>query len=128
MRFSVDGVPAPQGSKSVSRSGHLYEANPRSREWRRLMVDTIRAEHDGLPVDEPVNVVLDFRMPRPKKPRFATPAVKPDLDKLTRNVLDALTDAGVLRDDSRVIEIRASKRYSDIPGVTIMVYTEKQDN
>ena len=34
---------------------------------------------------------------------------------------DALTDAGVWRDDAQVVEINASKEYGEHPGVTISV-------
>ena len=34
---------------------------------------------------------------------------KPDLDKLTRAVLDSLTDAGVFTDDSRVVWLNVAK-------------------
>nr|DAN37658.1 MAG TPA: Endodeoxyribonuclease RusA [Caudoviricetes sp.] len=68
-------------------------------------------------------------MPKPKRPRWDVPAVKPDLDKLTRAVFDALTDAGVWRDDSRVVDMRVTKRYEDaeaVPGVWVEVQALKQ--
>jgi Holliday junction resolvase RusA-like endonuclease len=45
----------------------------------------------------------------------------PDLDKLLRAIGDALTIAGVFADDSRIIEINASKSFADQrpPGVHI---------
>lgn len=64
----------------------------------------------------PVSVRLDFVMPRPKSAprRFTPPAVKrPDIDKLSRAVLDALT--GICwHDDSQVIALTATKRLAEI--------------
>jgi Holliday junction resolvase RusA-like endonuclease len=77
-------------------------------------------------------VKIEFRFPRHNShfgtgknvgklkasaPKFV--AVKPDVDKLIRAVLDALTDAGVFRDDSRVVQVSATKIYADKPGALI---------
>jgi Holliday junction resolvase RusA-like endonuclease len=50
--------------------------------------------------------------------------VPPDLDKLTRAVLDGLTRAGVWADDGQVVELRATKCYDDDhpPGVDLWVW------
>jgi Holliday junction resolvase RusA-like endonuclease len=49
----------------------------------------------------------------------AFPLGKPDVDKLSRGVMDALTGI-IFRDDSCVVTKRASKRYGR-PGVAIEV-------
>jgi crossover junction endodeoxyribonuclease RusA len=62
-------------------------------------------------------VDLAFVMPRPKSaPKTKTlPAVKrPDIDKLTRAILDAITGI-CLVDDSQVVGLKASKRIA-LPG------------
>jgi len=58
----------------------------------------------------------------------AHPRGRPDLDKLIRATLDALTDAGALTDDATVVSILAIKCYPggdldalDVPGVSIVV-------
>ena len=49
-------------------------------------------------------------LPRGRRPVTKVYAdTKPDLDKLTRSVLDSLTDAGIFTDDSRVVAIDACK-------------------
>jgi Holliday junction resolvase RusA-like endonuclease len=47
-------------------------------------------------------------------------SVKPDIDKLSRSVLDAIT-GGIVKDDSQVIILNARKEYGDKPGVLIRV-------
>jgi Holliday junction resolvase RusA-like endonuclease len=89
----------------------------------------------GTPFTEPVEVRLMFFLARPKghfgtgrnadKIRNSAPAVpgvKPDLDKLVRSVLDALTGT-VIRDDSQVVGLIASKLYDDQghPGLMAQV-------
>lgn len=110
----VPGVPAPQGSKSVTRRGVMYEQNKRTKPWREAVVAHCRA---ALPaswevLDGPLDAELVFYLPRPQRPAYASPAVKPDVDKLARNVFDGLTQAGVIRDDARVVRLTASKVYA----------------
>jgi Holliday junction resolvase RusA-like endonuclease len=56
------------------------------------------------------------------------PRGRPDLDKLVRATLDALTDAGALVDDANVVTMHAVKCYPagdldalDVPGAVIVV-------
>lgn len=54
----------------------------------------------------------DADLPRPKRPRWWSPGVKPDLDKLCRALLDGMTDGGLITDDARVVGLHAHKRYA----------------
>ena len=129
--FFIEGVPVPQGSKTVSQAkgrAWLRDANAaKLKPWRHV----IAAHADlGVTFDCPVTVTLSFVLPRPKRPRWPVPAVKPDLDKLVRAVMDGLTDGGLLGDDARVVNLTASKRYptpGDPTGVGIDV-TEWREN
>lgn len=54
------------------------------------------------------------------------PSVKPDLDKMTRAIMDGLKEAGVYRDDALVVKIRVIKQYAGdtpdaAPGAWITV-------
>ena len=118
------GTPVPQGSKSFTRTGRFYEANPRHKAWRATVAASVAAQHKGPPIDQPVHVELCFWMPRPKRPRWPVPAVKPDLDKLVRSVHDSLQAGGVLAEDSRVVRLTAQKAYvpdGQDPGVTVVI-------
>lgn len=119
LSFFVPGVPAPQGSKSMSRSGHMYEANKRLKPWREALVHhAARAYHED-PIDTPVRVTAVFYFPKPRTTRFKHhPAGKPDVDKLCRAVLDSLTIARVIRDDARVVELSARKEWADTKNGT----------
>ena len=126
----VDGTPIPQGSKTgYVRGGRavLVDANKKLKPWRAAVraaaEDAIRDAGWEI-LDEPCRVHLMFTMPRPKRPRWGVPAVKPDLDKLARAVFDALTDAGVWCDDSRVVSMEVTKTYEGedaAPGVWVEV-------
>lgn len=123
--FFVEGVAVPQGSKSARVYGGRavltdgFGDKPRVlKAWRRAVFEAA----PKLGLDVPVVVELCFVLPRPKsRPRDVFVAVKPDLDKLVRAVLDGLTstktEVGLLRDDSRVVRLVAEKRYCGVDGV-----------
>ena len=112
--FFCPGVPKPQGSKNVSRSGHTYEANKDLPAWRAKVAQVARLHHEGAPLDVPVRVTAVFVMPRPKRPKWDYPAGPPDTDKLQRAVGDALEKAGVVRNDSRIVAWAPLKRYPEV--------------
>lgn len=129
--FFVPGVPAPQGSKSqgIGRNGKPYmrEDNPRTKPWRTVVVRALQDDH-GKPLvvfDSAVWVSLRFVFVRPKSHKPTTlPTSRQlgDVDKLTRNMLDALTQSGVLTDDSYVLRLRdVEKVYGPNPGVHIRI-------
>jgi len=107
-------------------------------EWRRTVTAAAIYEMEQRNRFEgPVLCTLDFWLPRPvghfgtgknagriKPSAPGWPAVPGDLDKFVRAVGDALTDAGVWRDDALVVALRAVKRYADdgqLVGVDVAV-------
>jgi Holliday junction resolvase RusA-like endonuclease len=48
------------------------------------------------------------------------PAKRPDVDKLARACLDALTQSGAIRDDAQVVMLGATKVYG-LPGMVMTV-------
>lgn len=124
----VPGRPAPQGSKRSLGAGRpLIESSRHVKPWRADIREHILAEYVGPVLDEPLCVELRFVMPRPAStPKSYTPyAVKrPDVDKLVRAVLDAISSAGVWADDARVVELYATKAIAtaeERPGVCIRI-------
>ena len=134
LHFIAVGEPAPKGStRAFVRAGRaiVTATNKRTKPWEATVAHAA-IEAGARQVEGPVSVLLDFYFTRPvghfgkrglRASAPAYPAVKPDLDKLTRAVLDALT--GVCwRDDSRVVSIRATKRYAipdEFAGVAVTV-------
>lgn len=118
--FHVAGVPAPQGSKNAYRRGNkvvLVESSKKVKPWRAAVAQAatiayLRTE----PIDGPVAVEIDFHLPRPKSlpKRVIWMVKKPDLDKLIRSTLDALSGIAYI-DDNRVTRIVADKHYAESP-------------
>jgi crossover junction endodeoxyribonuclease RusA len=109
----------------------MREANKELGPWReRVAMAAYEAKNTVkggflLPVG-PVVVELEFVLYRPKAtPKSKTPpATKaPDIDKLCRAILDALTHV-IYRDDAQVTHLTATKRVAkadEEPGVHIWI-------
>lgn len=126
IRFQVHGLPVPQGSTRswvVNGKPVITSSAKGLSTWRRLVADVAQRYAPDEPWDGPVGIELHFGLPKPKsapKRKRVWPDKRPDLDKLTRAVLDALTYV-VFSDDSQVIEIHATKDYG-APGVVVEVH------
>lgn len=134
----IAGLPAPQGSKRHVGAGRMIESNEATlRPWRSTIAfEAIRAleafDPLGYPSRGPVRVTLGFSFPhtaahyrtgkgadllKPSAP--AVKATRPDIDKLVRAVLDALTGLA-FADDAQVVELLGFKAYGHA-GVAIRV-------
>lgn len=128
LAFSVDGLPVPQGSMKAfvvrGRARVTHDAGRELAVWRQAIAARARAA-GATPQHGPVTVVLTFRLFRPKsRSKAAMPDRRPDLDKLVRAALDALTGIAFL-DDAQVVRCHAEKRYeSSYPGLTVAITEE----
>lgn len=148
--LTVYGLPAPQGSKSHVGNGRMIESSKHVKPWREAVKwaarDWIDHADDWARLDGPLSLSLAFTFARPKGHyrtgrnahllRDAAPSRPlgyPDLAKLIRSTEDALTEAGVWADDSRVVDVAASKFYADTsshslgtPGAVIRIWALEQ--
>jgi len=120
----------PQGSKTAYVRGGkavLVEASRNLKTVRAqaskliaqkaMMTNWVKAEPQ-----QPLEIAIMFGMTRPRTVKRAWHTVKPDLDKLVRFTLDAITQSGtVWHDDAQVITITAAKVYADKPFIEIEV-------
>lgn len=129
LSFFVQGRPAAQGSKRHVGGGRLVEASKYIGPWRQVVTAAAieTAELEGWEcLSDAAEVDLEFHIARPnsvKEVDRPLPVKPPDLDKLVRGVLDALTDAGVWDDDGLIVNLTARKRYvsQGEDGVSIRV-------
>jgi Holliday junction resolvase RusA-like endonuclease len=109
----------------------MIEASKRLHPWRDSVIEAVRDQAILTDVIEgPIRVKIEFRIPRPKKPKHELPISRMagDIDKLSRAILDALTIGGLIIDDSYVVSLTATKRYSPtMPGVTVYVEPVETD-
>lgn len=105
----------------------MREDNPRTKPWRDAVKRALQDEH-GRPraqFESAVWVSLRFVFARPKSHKpdsLPTSKALGDVDKLTRAILDALTQSRVLVDDKFVTQLRdVEKIYGPNPGVHIRI-------
>ena len=79
-----------------------------------------------LPFEKRVMSELTFYMPKPKSyPKSMVDMTKkPDLDNLSKAVLDALSKARIIKDDNIVTDEVNRKRYAEVEGVPTGVHIE----
>lgn len=148
LAFDVLGNPGPQGSKRHVGRGIMIESSKFVGPWREDVKLAARAaidEHEDIarfPLIVPIVLNVTFFLDRPmyhykggpnshmlrdQAPPY--PVKKPDVDKLLRSTMDALTTAGVWRDDCLVHIVNARKHWSTYratwhaPGARIVVST-----
>lgn len=147
MSFFVHGTPVPQGSLSsfVSKTTGAV-ISPQKKKliaWRTEIAKVaystmLRSGIRIIQKDTPVFVSMNFVLQRPKshykmKSIPDWPTARPDIDKLARAVLDAISGTvkgfgGVMVDDSMVVKLGASKRYTfsidEYSGVYVSIHWE----
>lgn len=153
--FRVYGNPSSQGSKIPGmnrKTGKMFvrdQAGKGLTDWRQDIIAAALiarglqengskpepgAGDSGTPepirtITGPCSLQAQILVPRPasisvkKRP---LPSVKPDLDKMTRAIMDALKMAGVYADDALVVKLWVVKRYAGdtpelAPGAWITV-------
>lgn len=121
LRIRIEGRAQPQGSakafafrRADGRLGaNVVSDNPRLKDWRttvalaaRIAIGPGRQAYGGA-----VEIAAVFELPRPARCDRDYPTVRPDLDKLARGILDALTGL-VYVDDAQVIALTVRKLYA----------------
>lgn len=126
--FTVFGTdPAPQGSKKYvgtrrTAAGNMIpmivESSPKLPAWRKAVSEAViaamKASGDDGKFEGAVKVEAVFYLTRKPTVKRDLPTVPPDVDKLTRSLLDGITakGEGVWRDDSQVVRLEVSKVYA----------------
>lgn len=101
--------------KKVSR---LVPMDKHEAPWRKRLVKAIAYPGEAPYIDKRQSVIVraTYYVLRPASSSEATrrkPNVKPDLDKLARAFHDALTDSGLIADDSLITSMNEDKEYVD---------------
>lgn len=127
IRFTAFGRALPQGSKNAFKTGNrvvLVEASKGLKPWRSVVAlcakEAMLDVQDMSLIEGAVSVELLFQFVPGKTVKRKHMTTKPDVDKLSRAILDALTGV-VWKDDSQVVELRARKTYGLVDLVQVAV-------
>lgn len=132
LSFTVFGVAQSKGNHRAfqgkgMRFPIITESNRSVASWQQLVAEAASHALQERPLEQRnlmyttngVRVSIAFYLPRPKKYHkrgvFVPHCTKPDVDRLTRAVLDALTQVA-FHDDRQVTELLAGKYYTDVDG------------
>jgi Holliday junction resolvase RusA-like endonuclease len=135
--FRVVGQPVPQGSMTASYNrkqgvAHVHHVQGTALALWRAEVREAAYQAGATLTVAPVALSVTFGMPRPKAQTtlkhgqrvvkmehyYDRPAVAPDLDKLVRAVMDALTGV-CYHDDAQVVTVMAHKIYAGVTEVVV---------
>lgn len=133
VKFTVQGVARPQGSKNAYRRGGrimLVESCKTLPAWRKSVSWYAQQAMQGREMfTGAVLLYARFHFQRPKshytKKRNLRKGIRrrmtarPDLSKLVRAIEDSMTKI-VYKDDSQITDVRASKHYIDTESYVII--------
>ena len=124
----VNSRAAPQGSKRHVGNGVMVESSKRVKPYREAVrYAVLESKWDGVTLEGAIRAEVRFCF---RPPKSAKKSAKPttrstgDIDKLVRATFDALTDVGLIADDSRVVSLKTSKTYGMKDAVDIYVSEE----
>lgn len=133
----VPGHSKTKGSLDFVTKSHVREAVPGSGRWRQLVAARVKEDAEKRYPDKEnlgnrigVRIVSYLQPSRQMLDKgeagdWILGRSAGDVDKLARNVLDALTDSGVIGDDAQVWDLMSSKRLAKegmMPGQQIQVW------
>ena len=133
IEVTVLGEPVPQGSKRVYGGRAVDDNAARLKPWRAAVTSIVaEAIPDGWDRTGPMMVSAIFVFPRPVSHYNARGELRPtaprykhnrpgDIDKISRSVLDACTDARIWKDDSQVALLMAQRVYGERPCLQLAV-------
>ena len=127
---TVSGRPAPQGSKKYVGNNRFVEASKYLPAWRKAIIDACQEQTITTFTTAVVCVVFVF-IDKPASSTLAYPTTQRtgDADKHARAIGDALTIAGVVADDSLIVDFVIYKRWAQgvEPGALINVYEKETE-
>lgn len=121
--FSVTGTPRPQPRPRFVKGRVISSADANAKRWiKSVEAVAAQAKSYAEELDPALSVILVFRFPTKDKSRHGKPhTFRPDADNLAKLVLDCMTRAGLLKDDSVVSSLCIRKTWDEEGGVDVLV-------
>lgn len=119
--FTLSIDPLPKGRPRLGSRGNVYTP-PQTRRYENDLQMLMLPYRPKKPIEGPVILIIHFFLKRPKKQKHASPTGRPDIDNLTKSVMDSMNGIFWL-DDSQVVYSCVSKHYAigRSPGIDIEI-------
>ena len=126
--FTIKGEPRGKGRPRFTKTGRVYTPTETA-QYESLVGLSYRNSARGYKFTSPVRVTIKAFHKPPKKSKKVVedmlngrilPTKKPDVDNIAKIILDGLNKVA-WDDDTQVIEMMVTKRYSDEPLVAVIV-------
>ena len=126
MEIIVRGAPTPKGRPRKAMDGHMYTPQE-TKDYEELVAILTRIATRST-LGGALKVRIDFYMPTPKSIKkkmdktgeLCRPTTKPDIDNLSKSVLDGMNSIAYF-DDKQIVDLHCRKFYSDNPRTEIQV-------
>lgn len=128
--FTVPGEPKPKGRPRFTKYGHIYTPEKTKIYEQQIRAAFIDTDAECIGNKEPVKISIKayFKIPKNDSKRkrddknsgIIRPVKRPDTDNIVKSVLDGLNKFAY-EDDSQVVEVSASKYYSDNPRTEVII-------
>lgn len=137
MFFELPIVPTAQQRIRHTWTGWTYKSiTQKSNEY--VLDEALLAHKPKTPLEGPVRLIFTAYMPIPASiPKKQRQAIldgkigyvkKPDVDNLSKQLLDAMTRLQFWTDDRQVVELTARKSYSDNPHWAVTLEPVKYES
>lgn len=128
IRFVIDGEPRGKGRPRFTKSGHAF-TDQKTRDYEKLIGYCYKAQGGRmLEGDIDISIKAFYKIAKndnknikaAKRAGEIKPTKKPDIDNIIKAILDGLNEVAY-KDDAQVVNVSASKYYSDEPRVEVIV-------
>ncbi len=121
IEFTIPIEPVAKARPRLGRGGHVFTP-PKTKKFESQFVQLAKKFQPTLPRSGPIEVRLGFFVAKPKSTKRHYPTIKPDVDNLAKAVLDAM-NGRFYEDDSQVVTLTLTKRYSIDPRIEVYIET-----
>lgn len=129
----IDPPPSNQAALRIlkTRDGRQFigkTAKSSAKKWSNDATLLLKSYYKGAPIDRPVQLYIDInyahtiesaKTAKREGLERVPKATRPDLDNLAKLILDSIVQAGILKDDSLIVELAMCKVYSDKSFIVI---------
>ena len=105
-------VPVAKARARVTKKGRAYTPAKTKAYENVVAAAALKAMHKLPKMEGPLSATLVLYMPKPLRPKWPVPAVRPDLDNILKSVTDACNGI-VYSDDAQIVQMTLVKVYAD---------------